>query len=99
MTMHKISSTVHISDWRRAVLVSPAEMKVAISEIATSTSAGRYQKVPRISMVSLNARRVRRRDSGWLRIRWAMGRRKRRMNNPVDSPARILARVARVCDR
>ncbi len=69
MTMHNTSNTVQISDWRSAVLVSPAETKVANSEIPTSTSAGTYQKVPRISMVSLRARRVRRRDSGWLRIR------------------------------
>lgn len=94
MTMHTTSSTVQISAWRRAVLVSPAETKVANSEIPTSTRAGRYQKVPRISIVSLRARRVRRRDSGWLRIRCAMGRRKRRMNRPVNRAARTLATVA-----
>ncbi len=76
ITMHNTSSTVHISDWRKAVLVSPAETKVANSDMPTSTRAGRYQKVPRISRVSLRARRVRRRDSGWLRIRCAIGRRK-----------------------
>ncbi|MNN23647.1 hypothetical protein D3C81_1370520 [compost metagenome] len=98
-TMHTTTSTVHISDWRRAVLVSPAEMKVANSEIATRISAGTNQKLPRISMVSLRVRRVRRRDSGWLRIRWAIGRRKRRMNSPVHSAAITLARVARAWAR
>ncbi|MNL24577.1 hypothetical protein D3C87_1460200 [compost metagenome] len=97
--MHNTSNTVQISDWRRAVLVSPAETKVANSEMPTSTSAGTYQKVPRISMVSLSARRVRRRDNGWLRIRWAIGRRNRRMNKPVDSAAKTLATVAAVCAR
>ncbi|VTQ36998.1 Uncharacterised protein [Pseudomonas putida] len=62
--MHTTTSTVHISDWRRAVLVSPAETKVANSEMATRISAGMNQKLPRISMVSLRVRRVRRRDSG-----------------------------------
>ncbi|MNP09195.1 hypothetical protein D3C76_1012880 [compost metagenome] len=50
-------------------------------------------------MVSLRVRRVRRRDSGWLRIRWAIGRRKRRMNSPVHSAAITLARVARAWAR
>ncbi|MNE66278.1 hypothetical protein D3C80_1618180 [compost metagenome] len=93
-TMHTTSSTVQISDWRNAVLVSPADRKVANSETPTSTNAGKYQKVPRISMVSLNARRVRRLARGWLRIRWAMGRRKRRMNRPVNKAASTLATVA-----
>ena len=97
--MHTTTSTVHISDWRSAVLVSPAETKVANSEIATRISAGMNQKLPRISMVSLSVRRVRRRDSGWLRIRWAIGRRKRRMNSPVHRAAITLARVASACAR
>ncbi|MNE17866.1 hypothetical protein D3C80_1108650 [compost metagenome] len=99
MTMHSTSNTVHISDWRKAVLVSPAEMNVATREMPTSSSAGKYQKVPRISRVSRRARRLRRVESGWLRIRWAMGRRKRRMNTAVDNAASTLAKVAVVWAR
>jgi len=97
--MHNTSSTVHSNDWRRAVLVSPADRKVANSEMPTSRRAGMYQKVPMIDRVSVRARRVSRRDSGWLRIRCAMGRRKRRINTPVDNAAMTLATVAAVWAR
>src|SRR5450830_1449228 len=97
--MHNTSNTVHNNDWRRAVLVSPADRKVANNEMPTSSSAGKYQKLPIIESVSVMARRVRRRDSGWLRIRWAIGRRKRRINTPVDNAAITLATVAAVWAR
>lgn len=89
------ASTAQTSARRNAELLSPAETKVANREIPTSTSTGTNHSEPTSCTRSCRLRRLRRRSSGWLRIRWAIGRRKRITNKAVNSAALALARVLR----
>ncbi|MCY1175387.1 hypothetical protein D9M73_156230 [compost metagenome] len=89
------ASTAQSKARRRATLLPAADTQVAKSEVPTSNSTGTNHREPTSSTSSCSARPFRRRSSGWLRIRWAMGRRKRRTNSAVNTAAVALARVLR----
>ncbi|MDT4865504.1 hypothetical protein FQZ97_1003070 [compost metagenome] len=89
------ASTAQTNARRRAKLLSPAATKVANRDIPTNTSTGTNHREPISSTRSCKLRPLSRRSSGWLRIRCAMGRRKRNTKSAVSRAALALARVLR----